>query len=139
MVVGKLSSFFGSRCRKCFTDTFFKIHYCGDNFSRFHFILEIVGLHVCMKRKQSGWPSGLRRQTQVISLLSYCWEVQGRSGPLMWAWVRIPLLTILSKIRNTFVLLHALHFRVWMSRETIAFVNHALSGYGRHALCHEPR
>lgn len=138
MVVGKLSSFSCRRYRKCFTDTFFKIHYCGDNFSRFHFTLVNVYLHLSMEAKQSGWPSGLRRQTQVISLLSYCWEVQGRSGPPMWAWVRIPLLTILSKLRNTFVLLHALLFRVWLSRETIAFVIHILSNYGRHALCHEP-
>ena len=39
---------------------------------------------------KSGWPSGLRRQTQEIySSL----ESSEHSGPRMWAWVRIPLLT----------------------------------------------
>ena len=39
----------------------------------------------------SGWPSGLRRQTQGQTLLAYC-EFE-TSGPRMWAWVRIPPLT----------------------------------------------
>ena len=39
----------------------------------------------------SGWPSGLRRQTQVLNLPEY--RCTGCSGPRMWAWVRIPLLT----------------------------------------------
>ena len=51
---------------------------------------------ICMVRifsvvpLMSGWPSGLRRQTQgnFPSL-----EGHGRSGPRMRAWVRIPLLT----------------------------------------------
>ena len=44
-------------------------------------------LHIDVK---SGWPSGLRRQTQEIySSL----ESSEHSGPRMWAWVRIPLLT----------------------------------------------
>ena len=39
----------------------------------------------------SGWPSGLRRQTQGVSFLLIVGE---RSGPRMRAWVRIPLLTL---------------------------------------------
>ena len=40
----------------------------------------------------SGWPSGLRRQTQGLPylLIARAFEI---SGPLMRAWVRIPLLT----------------------------------------------
>ena len=40
----------------------------------------------------SGWPSGLRRQTQGLpcSAIQSCHE---NSGPLMRAWVRIPHLT----------------------------------------------
>ena len=38
----------------------------------------------------SGWPSGLRRQTQGIDP-----SLTEHSGPRMRAWVRIPLLTIL--------------------------------------------
>ncbi|GFY46830.1 hypothetical protein TNIN_355131 [Trichonephila inaurata madagascariensis] len=42
------------------------------------------------RRRVSGWPSGLRRQTQVDT----CSDAElWCSGPLMWAWVRIPLLT----------------------------------------------
>ena len=37
----------------------------------------------------SGWPSGLRRQTQEARLF----PVMEHSGPQLWAWVRIPLLT----------------------------------------------
>ena len=37
----------------------------------------------------SGWPSGLRRQTQELS----CLRTKEHSGPRMWAWVQIPLLT----------------------------------------------
>jgi hypothetical protein len=39
---------------------------------------------------KSGWPSGLRRQTQGCSLLPDREEI---SGPRMRAWVQIPLLT----------------------------------------------
>ena len=39
----------------------------------------------------SGWPSGLRRQTQELYSSLHRSE---NSGPRMWAWVRIPLLTI---------------------------------------------
>ena len=39
----------------------------------------------------SGWPSGLRRQTQELS----CIHTSEHSGPRMWAWVQIPLLTTL--------------------------------------------
>ena len=39
----------------------------------------------------SGWPSGLRRQTQDTS----CIYSNEHSGPQMWAWVQIPLLTLL--------------------------------------------
>ena len=45
-----------------------------------------------MKVHKSGWPSGLRRQTQGIPFLSIAGQL-GNSGPLMRAWVRIPLLT----------------------------------------------
>ena len=38
----------------------------------------------------SGWPSGLRRQTQEKDSSQHRSE---HSGPRMWAWVRIPLLT----------------------------------------------
>ena len=38
----------------------------------------------------SGWPSGLRRQTQALASLLCIGEC---SGPRMRAWVRIPLLT----------------------------------------------
>ena len=40
--------------------------------------------------QMSGWPSGLRRQTQARASRSRA-EI---SGPRMWAWVRIPLLTM---------------------------------------------
>ena len=39
----------------------------------------------------SAWPSGLRRQTQGFPFSVAEAEI---SGPLMWAWVRIPLLTV---------------------------------------------
>ena len=38
----------------------------------------------------SGWPSGLRRQTQDCP----CIRMNENSGPRMWAWVQIPLLTL---------------------------------------------
>ena len=43
-----------------------------------------------LEKNMSGWPSGLRRQTQEDLLF----PVMEYSGPLMWAGVRIPLLTI---------------------------------------------
>ena len=45
-----------------------------------------------VKLNMSGWPSGLRRQTQGLpcSAIQSCHE---NSGPLMRAWVRIPHLT----------------------------------------------
>ena len=43
-----------------------------------------------LENELSGWPSGLRRQTQGTAL--HCINVQC-SGPRMWAWVQIPLLT----------------------------------------------
>ena len=54
---------------------------------------------------KSGWPSGLRRQTQEIySSL----ESSEHSGPRMWAWVRIPLLMIfffkITKNNNNFLI-----------------------------------
>ena len=50
----------------------------------------------------SGWPSGLRRQTQGLP----CSPIESyneNSGPLMRAWVRIPLLT---ELFATFPFLH---------------------------------
>ena len=44
----------------------------------------------------SGWPSGLRRQTQDTS----CIYSNEHSGPQMWAWVQIPLLTLLENFDN---------------------------------------
>ena len=41
----------------------------------------------------SGWPSGLRRQTQAQACLNNSVSGIECSGPRMWAWVRIPLLT----------------------------------------------
>ena len=41
----------------------------------------------------SGWPSGLRRQTQGEWALPVQYGLIERSGPRMWAWVRIPHLT----------------------------------------------
>ena len=41
----------------------------------------------------SGWPSGLRRQTQGFNLALHSVSMVESSGPRMWAWVRIPLLT----------------------------------------------
>ena len=41
---------------------------------------------------KSGWPSGLRRQTQGLPSLLMT-GIIGNSGPRMRAWVRIPLLT----------------------------------------------
>ena len=38
----------------------------------------------------SGWPSGLRRQTQGMPCIV---SMHKCSGPRMWAWVQIPLLT----------------------------------------------
>ena len=44
---------------------------------------------------QSGWPRGLRRQTQGLYLPLHTRKQRTeRSGPRMWARVRIPLLTI---------------------------------------------
>ena len=48
--------------------------------------------------RMSGWPSGLRRQTQAISLPEY--RHIEPSGPRMWAWVRIPLLTEHFELKN---------------------------------------
>ena len=45
-----------------------------------------------MKVHKSGWPSGLRRQPQGTPSLLIA-EAYENSGPLMRAWVRIPLLT----------------------------------------------
>jgi hypothetical protein len=39
---------------------------------------------------KSGWPSGLRRQTQGVP---YSLIVREHSGPRLRAWVQIPLLT----------------------------------------------
>ena len=41
----------------------------------------------------SGWPSGLRRQTQGTCLTSMIRSCKENSGPRMRAWVQIPLLT----------------------------------------------
>ena len=49
---------------------------------------------------QSGWPSGLRRQTQVQTFSPI---VSENSGPRLRAWVQIPLLTkFLSDFLNEF-------------------------------------
>ena len=50
-------------------------------------------MHYVLYIYMSGWPSGLRRQTQDIS----CIHSNEHSGPLMWAWVQIPLLTFDNK------------------------------------------
>ena len=42
--------------------------------------------------RMSGWPSGLRRQTQELNSS----PISEHSGPRMRAWVRIPLLTTLT-------------------------------------------
>ncbi len=42
---------------------------------------------------KSGWPSGLRRQTQGTSPYSLVESTHGNSGPLMRAGVQIPFLT----------------------------------------------
>ena len=41
----------------------------------------------------SGWPSGLRRQTQGTCLTPMIGSCRENSGPRMRAWVQIPLLT----------------------------------------------
>ena len=41
----------------------------------------------------SGWPSGLRRQTQGTCLTPMIRSCKENSGPRMRAWVQIPLLT----------------------------------------------
>ena len=41
----------------------------------------------------SGWPSGLRRQTQGACLTLMIKSCKENSGPRMRAWVQIPLLT----------------------------------------------
>ena len=41
----------------------------------------------------SGWPSGLRRQTQGTCLTPMIRSCRENSGPRMRAWVQIPLLT----------------------------------------------
>ena len=59
-----------------------------------------------MVSHMSGWPSGLRRQTQEILLF----QSMEHSGPLMWAGVRIPLLTYFYEISyqtNPKVMLHS--------------------------------
>ena len=48
-------------------------------------------LAVHLRAHMSGWPSGLRRQTQEQSCLSL--GLTEYSGPRMWAWVQIPPLT----------------------------------------------
>ena len=52
---------------------------------------------------KSGWPSGLRRQTQG---LLYSPIVREHSGPRKRAWVQIPLLTILFSL--DVIMFHAL-------------------------------
>ena len=59
---------------------------------------------------KSGWPSGLRRQTQGVTLRADSAE---HSGPRLRAWVRIPLLTkyylhflfYISEINDSFLFL----------------------------------
>ena len=46
----------------------------------------------------SGWPSGLRRQTQDFP----CLRMKEHSGPQMWAWVQIPLLTLFKPFNSFF-------------------------------------
>ena len=52
--------------------------------------IEFLFWYLHSKSKMSGWPSGLRRQTQEINSSLHRSE---NSGPRMRAWVRIPLLT----------------------------------------------
>ena len=59
----------------------------------YHIIIITNMMHYVLYIYMSGWPSGLRRQTQDIS----CIHSNEHSGPLMWAWVQIPLLTLLMK------------------------------------------
>ena len=59
-----------------------KLEHLGDKFDMLNIAKKCCQL--------SGWPSGLRRQTQAEACLA---TGIGRSGPRMWAWVRIPLLT----------------------------------------------
>ena len=67
----------------------------------------------CSAIAVSGWPSGLRRQTQ--GLPSSLGEIEC-SGPLMWAWVRIPLLTVFFFNNDLQVFLH---FGVTLSNQTV--------------------
>ena len=62
----------------------------------------------------SGWPSGLRRQTQGLSAL-YAMCVIECSGPRMWAWVRIPLLT------NFFFVLICLYYIIIRKEGNVLF------------------
>ena len=63
----------------------------------------------------SGWPSGLRRQTQGLEHLT---SLSGNevSGPRMWAWVRIPLLTNIFSFACTFCHQHLLSLKDYLRR-----------------------
>ena len=77
------------RSAKCFFQKL-KIHYIlAQNI--YPFVLEVKIFHINLTL--SGWPSGLRRQTQgeyLTLMIGSCIE---NSGPRMRAWVQIPLLT----------------------------------------------
>ena len=77
------------RSAKCFFPKL-KIHYIlAQNI--YPFVLEVKIFHINLTL--SGWPSGLRRQTQgeyLTLMIGSCIE---NSGPRMRAWVQIPLLT----------------------------------------------
>ena len=64
---------------------------CGLRSSHLHCVHGRDWLEILFdKISKSGWPSGLRRQTQEL-FSSLLWSEH--SGPRMRAWVRIPLLT----------------------------------------------
>ena len=77
------------RSAKCFFQKL-KIHFTlAQNI--YPFVLEVKIFHINLTL--SGWPSGLRRQTQgeyLTLMIGSCIE---NSGPRMRAWVQIPLLT----------------------------------------------
>ena len=60
-----------------------------DNYFDTYFKPQIFIIKVIL----SGWPSGLRRQTQGTCLTPMIRSCKENSGPRMRAWVQIPLLT----------------------------------------------
>lgn len=99
----KVRLYLSSTCTRCSVDFFpyiLHIPICNESFGKWAISIftaynnkrESIYTIITRNFAMSGWPSGLRRQTQGRNLP--CKGIEC-SGPRMWAWVRIPHLTLI--------------------------------------------